>query len=368
MSATRPTRGVLDWLEQRLHLTEAFAFVSHFLMVYTPVDASKPLREEMNALAARRIPHFHRWPMVLAPLTVVLFAIEVVTGLLLAFYYVPSPTVAFESTRTIVRDLPFGWFIHQLHAWGAVALVVVVAVRLVRLFWDGLWRAPREILWWSAVAMAWLALQADFTGQLLVWDSGTYWRAVRGMEIVFSLPVVGGFLSFLLGGRVITENVLIRFYVFHIITFPVAFAVLIWATYATIRRVGLSSVSNPGAPTVTYREHYYSLANLMLLVFAGLVSAAVLAPFRFSMAADPYATPEGVRPPWYMLAPWLLYEKLPVPDWIIGLVLLVIAFAVLLLPVWAARGGEANEKRVKLGGVALFGVWLALTIAGAFVR
>ncbi len=361
--------GWVEWLERRLDLSEIFSFITHFGFIYTPVDTRKPVREVWRDVAAQPIARYARGPRVLGLLVAILFALQVVTGVLLAYYYKPTPDSAFESTRTIVRDLPAGWFIHQIHAWGAWLLVAVIVARLLRLFWDGLYRAPREVLWWSAVAMAWVALQLDFTGKLLTWDAHSYWSTVRGLEVVFALPIVGPILAFLLGGRVVNEDVLIRFYVLHVMVLPVFYAVFLYLTFATLRRVGLSPRPGPHPEaTTTYRDHFYSMTMLTVVLFAVLVTLAVLLPFRFLAAADPYATPGGVRPPWYMLAPYLLLQHLPAPAWLSGLVLLVAAFGVLLLPLWL-KGEEsaAARRRWRLGGIALLVIWTALSVIGALV-
>ncbi|MEK7330841.1 MAG: cytochrome b N-terminal domain-containing protein [Candidatus Eisenbacteria bacterium] len=365
-----PRGDWVAWLERRLNLTETFSFLTHFGLVWTPVDTSRPVREVVREVASQPVPAYARWPRVLGLLAAILFGLEVVTGVLLAYYYRPTPEAAFESTRTIVRDLPFGWFIHQLHGWGAWLLVIVVAARLLRLFWDGLYRAPREVLWWSAVAMAWLVLQSDFTGRLLTWDSRSYWAAVRGMEVVFALPVVGPLLAFLLGGRVINDDVLIRFYALHMLVLPAGFAFFLYLTFATLRRVGLSPEApmHRGAAT-TLRDHLYSMLILSVLLFGVLTTLAVLAPFRFQAAADPYSTPTGVRPPWYMLAPYAVIENGPGPSWLLGLLLLAVAFAVLLLPLWAPRaaGGRALG-RMRLWGLCALAAWTALSVLGAFME
>jgi quinol-cytochrome oxidoreductase complex cytochrome b subunit len=359
----------VDWLEQRINLTEIFSFITHFGLVYTPVDTSRPVREVVHQVTHQRVPAYARWPRVLGLLAAILFGLQVVTGVLLAYYYRPTPDAAFESTRTIVRDLAAGWFIHQMHAWGAWLLVVVIVLRLLRLFWDGLYRAPREILWWSAVAMAWLVLQLDFTGHLLAWDSHSYWTTVRGMEVVFALPIVGPILVFLLGGRVMNEDVLIRFYILHLLVLPLFFAVFLYLTFATLRRVGLSPApAGAGAGTTAFRDHSYSMLMLTALLFGALVTLATLLPFRFQGMADPYTTPGGVRPPWYMLAPYALFQRAPGPAWLSGLVLVALAFAVLLLPLWVRGGDDAgSRRRTRLwGGVALL-AWIALSVAGAFL-
>jgi len=360
----------VDWLEQRLNLTEIFSFITHFGLVYTPVDTRKPVREAMRDVAAAPVPKYAQGPRVLGLLAAILFGLQVVTGVLLAYYYRPTPEAAFESTRTIVRDLPGGWFIHQMHAWGSWLLLAVIVLRLLRLFWDGLYRAPREVLWWCAVAMTWIVVQSDFTGRLLTWDSHSYWGTVRGLELIWAIPIAGPVLAFLLGGRTVNEDVLTRFYVLHVMVLPLFYAGFLYLTFATLRRVGLARAETARAEeTIRYRDHVFSMTNLTVILFAVLVTLATLVPFRFHEAADPYATPAGVRPPWYMLAPYVLLQKLPVPSWLSGFVLLVAAFAVLLLPLWL-RGEDAPQvrRRVRLVGAMVLGMWLVLSVLGALLE
>lgn len=367
-AGTPAGRGLVSWLERRLNLTEIFSFVTHFGLVYTPVDTTRPVRDVMREVARTPVPAYTRGPRVLGLMAVILFGLEVVTGVLLAYYYRPTPEAAFASTRTIVRDLPLGWLIHQLHAWGAWLLVGIVVARLLRFFWDGLYRAPREVLWWSAVAMAWLVLQSDFTGRLLTWDSRAYWSAVRGMEVVFALPVVGPILSFLLGGRAINDDVLLRFYVLHLLVLPGAFATFLYFTFASLRRVGLSpEPERAQGGSATFRDHLYGTAILALLLLGVLVSLAVFTPFRFGSPADPYTTPVGVRPPWYMLAPYAVFERGPGPSWLLGLGLLATAGAVLLLPLWGPRAG-GHGWRARLIGITALALWVLLSVAGALVE
>ena len=365
-----PARSTwVDWLERRLNLSEIFSFVTHFGLVYTPVDTRKPVREVLRDVAEQQVPKLAQGPRVLGLLAAILFGLQVVTGVLLAYYYRPTPAAAFESTRTIVRDLPAGWFIHQMHVWGSWLLVAVVVLRLLRLFWDGLYRAPREVLWWCAVAMTWVVIQLDFTGRLLTWDSHTYWSTVRGLELVFAIPITGPILAFLLGGRLVNEDVLTRFYVLHVMLLPLFYAGFVYLTFATLRRVGIAhaTVTAP-EQTIRYRDHLYSMTMLTVVLFALLVTLATLLPFRFHEAADPYATPGEVRPPWYMLGSYVLLQHLPVPAWLSGLVLLGAAVAVLLLPLWL-RGEETPglRRRTRLVGGAVLVVWFALSVLGALL-
>ncbi|HUK64109.1 MAG TPA: cytochrome b N-terminal domain-containing protein, partial [Dongiaceae bacterium] len=248
--------AVVEWLEQRLNLTEIFSIVTNFGIVYTPVDTRKPLREAMAELASTPIVSYARWPQVLGLLTALLFALEAVTGVLLAFYYHPTSEGAYASTAGIVRDVPLGWFVHQMHSWGAYLLIAVVVLRVLRFFWDRLYTAPREMLWLTAVMLMWVVLQLDFTGRLLPYDVKSYWSAMRGLEIVCSQPVVGPFISFVLGGHVITENVLLRCYVLHVVVLPVLYLIGLYLTFASMRRIGLSvsAEGGDGAARTTWRK------------------------------------------------------------------------------------------------------------------
>lgn len=358
----------LEWLEQRLNLTELFSFLTHFGLIYTPVDTRRPLREVLREIATRPMVSYARWPHVLGLLTAILFGLQLASGILLAFYYQPTADAAYGSTRLIVRDVPLGWLVHHVHAWGSYLLVAVVLLRVMRLFWDGLYRAPREVLWFSAVALAWLAIQLDFTGKLLPWDVHSYWSAVRGLEVVWALPVVGPILSFLVGGRVMSEDVLNRFYVLHIIVLPALYLGFVWVTFSTMRHVGLSRTSGAAEPLTTFRRHVADMLILTLLLFAGLVTLATLLPFRFHGAADPYVTPKGVHPPWYMLAVYALFQ-VPVPKWLTGLAVLAVAFAIPFLPALvSALRDRVDERRLRLAGIAVLVLWVALSVAGFFVE
>jgi quinol-cytochrome oxidoreductase complex cytochrome b subunit len=367
--AATPRGDWVGWLERRINLTQLFSIITHFGLVYTPVDASRPLREVLRDVGRQQVPTYATWPRVLGVLAAILFAVEAITGVLLAYYYRPTSHAAFESTRTILRDLPFGWFVHQIHAWGAWLLVAVLFVRLFRLFWDGLYRAPRELLWLSAIGLCYVVLQFDFTGRLLTWDTHSYWTVMRGLEVVLSVPVIGNIIGFLIGGSVVNDDVLIRFYILHLMVLPILYLTLLYLTFGTQRRVGLGQAATAGgAPTTTLRRHLYSVLILAVIAFGIMVTLAVLVPFRFMAQADPYSTPTGMRPPWYLLAPYALIEHLPAPAWLSGFGILIVSAALILLP-FGLRNPDSPQtvRRARIVGIALIVVWLGLTVFGLFI-
>jgi ubiquinol-cytochrome c reductase cytochrome b subunit len=353
------------WLERRMNLTELFSFLTHFGIIYTPVDTQRPLREVLTEIGRKPIVSYARWPHILGLLTGILFALQAISGTLLAFYYQPTASTAYVSTRSIVRDVPLGWLVHQVHSWGSYLLMAVVLVRILRMFWDGLYRVPREVLWFSAVALGYLVLQLDFTGRLLPWDVQSYWAAIRGLEVLSSVPLIGPLLAFVVGGKTLSQDSLIRFYVLHSLVLPALYVAMVWVTFATMRRVGLSRVDEAPPRTTTFRKHVSDLVIIMLLLFAGLVTLATLVPFHFHGAADPYVTPKGVRPPWYMLALYATYQ-VPLPKWIPGLFALALSFALPFLPaVLKATGDRLDERRLRIAGLTAFVLWTVLTVVGA---
>src|SRR3990172_5272622 len=109
------SRRLLDWLEQRLNLTEIFSFISTFGLAYGDIDTRKPLGEAMDEAFRKPLPAYAQWPQVLGLLTLVLFLSQMATGVLLAFYYQPAPATAYDSVLTIVQETTLGWYIHQMH-------------------------------------------------------------------------------------------------------------------------------------------------------------------------------------------------------------------------------------------------------------
>jgi len=361
---------LLAWFERRLNLTEIFSLLSIYGLFYTELDTRKPLRQALREAVARPLPSYARWPRLLGLLAVGLFVVQAVTGALLAFYYQPTTEAAYASVRSIVRDVRFGWFVHQIHRWGAQLLLAVLIVRLLRFFYDRLYRAPRELLWVVAVALLAVGIQLELTGRLLTWNSLSYWSTTRGLEVVFDLPVVGSILAFLIGGHEVGELTLVRFYFLHVAIVPLVFAVLLYLSFATIRRVGLSPEADEmgTAGRGQYVAHLYNVAVLLTLIFAALVTLAVIVPAPFPGQADPFATPVGVRPPWYLLAAYGFQELFPtfVPHWVSGALLLLTLLLFTALPFVEARVPERAQGRrlVFLLGIAIFVLWGACAAYG----
>jgi quinol-cytochrome oxidoreductase complex cytochrome b subunit len=360
---------LLGWLEQRFNLTEMISFLASFGILPAELDTRRPVREAVDEAMRRPLPSYARWPRVLGLVSFVLFLFLAGTGALLVFYYQPTEAEAYRATTSIVRDVSFGWFVHQMHRWSACLLLAILFVRLWRFAFQGTYRAPREALWGVALLTFLAATHADLTGRLLPMTTTGYWTTVRALEVLYALPGVGPVFAFLIGGSTIDSLMLTRFYVLHVAFLPAILVLLFYLHFNGVRRVGLSALPHEVAsPGETPKVQMYNLVILMALIFGGLVTLVTLLPAPFQSAADPTATPPGTRPPWYLLAPHGLIELFPawLPRWTGGLAVELILLGLILLPVLdRSVGRTAGERRVAIvAGVAVLLIWAALTWHG----
>lgn len=349
------SRRLIGWLEERLNLTEIFSFFTTFGLSYGEIDLNKPLAAASREAFTRELPTYTRGPYILGVLTFLVFLFQGITGLLLAFYYQPSPTAAYESTLLIIRDASFGWYIHQMHYWGSNTLIALLALRLVRFFIHGVYKKPRELFWVFGVTLFFLATQQALTGSLLPWDQRSYWSVTRGLEVIATLPVIGSILSFLVGGTELLSGTLLRFYVLHIIFIPVMMVLFFYLHFATVRKVGLSPL--PGDKQAEakplYPDHLFQLVILSLLLFGAILTLGTLLPASFSGKADPFTSPPGTRPPWYLLPAYGLVELLP--HTVAGVLLLLVALGLLALPfIERAPYRELKKRPVFTGAAVVF--------------
>ncbi len=182
-----------------------------------------------------------RWTytMGLGIMAVVLYGVLVFTGVLLMFYYVPSVERAYTTMKEIQFAVPLGQFTRNMHRWSAHAMVVIVVFHMMRVFYTGAYKPPREFNWVVGVILLVLTLGASFTGYLLPWDQLAYWAITVGTNIAGFAPVIGpATRTMLLGGATVGQDALIRFYTLHIAVLPLALTFLISLHLWRVRKDG----------------------------------------------------------------------------------------------------------------------------------
>lgn len=299
--------------------------------------------------------------------------VTVVTGVLLSFYYVPTPEGAHASIILIEDVAAFGSVLRGLHYWGAQLMVVAVTLHLARVVFTGGYRPPREFNWLIGLGLLVVTLLWDFSGFVLRWDEGAYWALLIGTNLVREVPVWGeGLYRLLVGDVQIGASALLRFYGWHVLGLTLVGTLGIIYHLWRLRKDG--GISRPvpynGDPVayVSRDDLFFREAIAALLVGAALILAATLSPAPLGNAADPGSgVVADVEAPWIFLWVQALLRAVP-PLWA-GVVLpLACLLALALLPfsdrqgpgraVWFAR--ERWRPQVILALVASLVVVLSV--------
>jgi quinol-cytochrome oxidoreductase complex cytochrome b subunit len=173
-----------------------------------------------------------------------LFLALTVTGLYLMFFYVPSVSDAYRDIQSIESAVAFGSFTRNMHRWAAHLMVLTVFLHMMRVFYHGAYKPPREFNWVVGVVLLFCTLWLSFTGYLLPWDQIAFWAITVGTQMAQYAPILGpetGF--FLLGGIQVGGDTLLRFYVMHVIAFPLITAIFLIVHFWRIRKDG--GISGP---------------------------------------------------------------------------------------------------------------------------
>jgi quinol-cytochrome oxidoreductase complex cytochrome b subunit len=190
----------------------------------------------------RKVPSDSNWFHTLGSATLTAFLVQVGTGIILAFYYRPSPDEAYESIRYITDDVTLGWLVRGMHKWGASVFIILLFLHMARVFLFGAYKYPRELNWIVGFTLLVLGMLQGFTGYLLPWDQTAYWATVVGINLNGTGPIFGPFLAqFLRGGDEIGPNTITIFYAIHMLLLPLAIAGLIFVHLYLVVRLGVSS-------------------------------------------------------------------------------------------------------------------------------
>jgi len=237
----QPSR-LYRWFEDRIDLPVVIGWIlSATGLLYGGLDRRLELREALQKALRKPVPKHVNWLFCFGGLAFLMFAIQVVTGVLLTLYYRPTPEGAYDSVRFIMNNVTLGWLVRGLHVWCANLLIILVVAHMVRVFAYGAYKSPRELNWIAGCFLLFITLGFGFTGYLLPWDQLSYWATKVGTEIAGAVPIVGPFVMRILrGGTEITGQTLTRFYAFHVIILPAIAVFFLAVHFLMIRRQGIS--------------------------------------------------------------------------------------------------------------------------------
>ena len=317
---------------------------------------------DLEKLAKKKQVPVHRYSIwyYLGGMTLFLFGVQVTTGILLLLYYRPSAEEAYESIQFLMAEVQFGWLVRSIHAWAANLLVFTLFVHLFSVLLLKAYRPPREVTWFSGVALMGLALGFGFTGYLLPWNELAYFATKVGTEITGSVPVAGSFLGRLLrGGSDVTGATLTRFYGIHVAILPALAGMLVGLHLYLVQKHGMSvpqGVERSGAARrVMPFVPNFLLRDLVgwLSVLAALAVLAAYFPAELGRKADPFLpAPAGIRPEWYFM---FMFQTLKyLPSHILGIegeIVGIVGFGLgglflLLIPLLDRRTARGESSRL----------------------
>jgi len=206
------------------------------------LDERVSWRQVWQAIFLRKIPEVN-WLYTLGSASLFVAVNQIVTGILLTIYYVPTPDHAYDSVQYITTEIPMGWLIRGLHHWGASAMVVLVVLHMLRVIFYGAYKFPREVTWFSGVFLLIIVIGFGFTGYLLPWDQKAYWATTVGTRIAGTPPLIGDFiLRVVRGGEELSAVTLARFFGVHVWVLPISLLLLLSIHMYLVIRIGISSV------------------------------------------------------------------------------------------------------------------------------
>jgi ubiquinol-cytochrome c reductase cytochrome b subunit len=224
---------VAIWLERRLHLVKIWE-----------ATAGHPIPKSSAS-----------WFYVFGSMTMLCLTLQILTGILLSFVYVPSAAEAYRSLEFLNYQQELGWFLRSIHYWGSNCMVIVMFLHMTQVFLWGAYKYPRELTWISGVVLLFLTLGMAFTGQVMRFDADAYWGLGIGASVMGRIPIIGGqMVNFLLGGPIIGSDTLGRFFALHVFVIPGSLLALLSLHLRLVLLKGINEYPKPGIQV--HRETY----------------------------------------------------------------------------------------------------------------
>ncbi len=360
----RVIAAIAEWFDHRLQL-------------------AAPIRDAVEHPVPR---NSASWWYVFGSAALVVFCLQLATGIFLALVYVPSADQAWSSLQALNHQVAFGWFVRALHGWGSNFRVAIVLIHMAQVFLFGAYKFPRELTWIVGVFLLLTTLGMAFTGQIMRFDQDAYWGLGIGASIASRVPIAGpAIVKLMLGGPIIAGATLSRFFTLHVFVVPGTLIGLVCLHLLMVLKLGINEWPMPGrlVRRATYEREYHELtktagapflsfAAWKDMFFAAFILLAVGAcawyfgPFGPTGRPDPTIIQTVPKPDYFFLWLYAVLSLLPpsleTPALLIGPVIAIAAL--LLLPFLSGEG----EKSWKRRPIALLTVMLIAITLGTFTH
>lgn len=295
---------VYSWADKRFNISDLVDYMSHKVV---PV-------------------HSHSAFYYLGGITLFLFIIQVLSGILLLMYYRPGSESAYESVRFIISEVAFGWLIRAVHSWSANLMILFAFLHMFTVYFTHAYRKPRELTWLSGIGLLGLGMAFGFSGYLLPWNELSFFATRVGSGMAGAVPVIGRDLLIIMrGGEDVTGATIGRFFGLHVAILPGLFTVLLAAHLVFVQRQGMSEPlewHEPGAqrrfqkffPNFLYRDLLVWLIALNVLALLSVIFPDGVGVIHWPLGAkaDPFAPPPPViRPEWYFMFAFQALKMIP---------------------------------------------------------
>ena len=359
-----PLQKVRGWMDERFNLNELLA----------------PFKKK--SVPRHRLTYWY----FLGGITLFLFIIQVLTGILLLLYYRPGANEAFESVQYIMTQVQFGWLIRSIHSWSANLMIFTAFAHMFSVLFLKAYRKPRELTWLTGMVLLFLVLGFGFSGYLLPWNTLAFFATKVGTEITGQVPIIGKpLMIFLRGGEDVTGATLSRFFGFHVAVLPGLATLLILIHLLLVQRLGISVPPKLQAEwlakPLSQREMKFFPNFLLRELMAWYVALGVLGalaailPWDLGVKADPFASaPAGIKPEWYFLFMFQTLKLIPskvagIDGEILGILGFgLVAFLWLLIPFFETD--HPTRTRRWITGIVVFALayMAGMTIYGHFAQ
>lgn len=356
---TKPAIDLYNWVDDRLHVTKLFESTAGH---HVPQSAGS-------------------WFYVFGSATLICFIIQVLTGTLLAFVYVPSADEAYTTLEYLTYQQELGWFLRAVHNWGSNFMVGIMLLHMTQVFLWGAYKYPREITWISGCVLLFLTLGMAFTGQVLRFDEDAYWGLGIGAAIMGRVPLIGeGLVHLMLGGPIIAGETLSRFFSLHVFLIPGTIIALISLHLRMVLTKGINEYPTPGVlvKKETYDQHYKDILKKegvpffpkaidkdivagAIVVFGIFLCAILFGAKGPSGPPDPTQIDTLPRPDFFFL--WIFSVAALLPKDLESIVLLAgapVAIVVLFALPFVCGTGEKHWRRRPVAVVTVILCYLVL--------